>query len=254
MIIDIHTHLRIDWHPFRDEVTCYEELLRRELESGLVDGIAVSSLPGPYPSQEELRRGNHAVYRFATEAPERVIGFAYANPRHGPAGVDEFRRCVEEWGMRGLKLWFACLCDDPLVFPYIEQAIEYDLPTLVHVYIKTTGMFPFESTPGNLVNLARRYPEAALIMAHYGGPWQRGMKAVRDCDNIIVDLSGSISEMDSTETLVRHLGAERVVFGSDNTNISYCLGKVLGADLSESQQGLILGENAARLLGLGRRA
>ena len=32
------------------------------------------------------------------------------------------------------------------------------------------------------------------------------------------------------------VGAERVLFGTDNSDLSFCLGKILGADLSEEQR------------------
>jgi predicted TIM-barrel fold metal-dependent hydrolase len=49
---------------------------------------------------------------------------------------------------------------------------------------------------------------------------------------------------------VRELGADRVIFGSDSggRSIASQLGKVMGADISEADRRLVLGENLKRLL------
>ena len=52
------------------------------------------------------------------------------------------------------------------------------------------------------------------------------------------------------ETAVRELGAGRVLYGSDAPGRSFAsqLGKVMGADVTEADRKLILGENLRRLL------
>jgi hypothetical protein len=99
-----------------------------------------------------------------------------------------------------------------------------------------------------LGHLAARYPEAKLIMAHLGGDWEYGVKVARDHPNIYVDTSGSLAEMDSIERLVEEVGIERVIFGTDNSDLSYCLGKIAGAALTPAQREAIFWQNAARLI------
>jgi predicted TIM-barrel fold metal-dependent hydrolase len=67
---------------------------------------------------------------------------------------------------------------------------------------------------------------------------------------MVVDISGTLADSGLVEALVRAVGAERVLFGTDNTDFHYCLGKVMGAQLSEAQRQLILCGNACQLLGL----
>jgi len=80
--------------------------------------------------------------------------------------------CIEQ-GMVGLKLWTGTFCDEPCVYPVIEAAIELELPIMVHTFHKVVSPIRYESKPINVVNLARRYPEAKLIMAHWAGMAQR---------------------------------------------------------------------------------
>ncbi len=57
------------------------------------------------------------------------------------------------------------------------------------------------------------------------------------------------------ELAIEAIGAERILFGTDTPLLDphAQLARVIGADLTDSDRALILGENLARLLGLGER-
>jgi predicted TIM-barrel fold metal-dependent hydrolase len=241
MLVDAHIHLNFGGFA--------KDAFVERVERGLTDRFWVSALQGGYtPNPEDVRRSNQMVRGLMDCLPEHVVGFCYVNPVHESTAVRELRHCIEEQGFGGVKLWVSTLCDDPRVNPIVERAIAYDVPILVHCWVKINGNLPFESTPMHLGRLAKRYPEAKLIMAHLGGDWEYGYKVARECPNVYVDTSGSIAEMDEIEKLVEAIGAERVLFGTDNSDLSFCLGKILGADLSEEQREAIFWRNAARLL------
>lgn len=240
MIVDAHAHL--DLGP--------NEVVSDMLDQGLVDITAISSLiGGAFPTLDELRRANDHVFEWMRRYPGRVLGFAYTNPRLGEPGVTELERCLSG-GMRGVKLWISTLADDPRVDPLMRVAERAGAVVLAHAWVKTTGNLPFESRPEHVRNLARRFPRVSFVLAHFGGEWETGAKAARDCDNLYVDTSGSLAEMDMVEYLVRHVGIERVLFGTDNMNLHYCLGKIAGARLSDADRERILWGNAAALFGL----
>jgi predicted TIM-barrel fold metal-dependent hydrolase len=102
----------------------------------------------------------------------------------------------------------------------------------------------------DLAELAHRHPAAPLICGHTGSDWEIAIRALRNCGNVSMDLSGSDPTAGLTEMAVRELGPERVLFGSDAGGRSFAsqLGKVLGADIQESAKRLILGSNFKRLL------
>jgi len=240
VIVDAHIHL--DLGP--------NDVVKAMLEQRLVDVVALSSLyGGAWPTLADLRQANDHVFRWMEEYPGRVIGFAYVNPRLGDDGVKELERCVAG-GMKGVKLWISTLADDPRVDPLMAVAVAAGAVILAHAWVKTTGNLPFESRPEHVRALAKRFPQAKLLLAHFGGEWETGAKSARDCPNLYVDISGSLAEMDSVETLVRNVGVERVLFGTDNMNVHYCLGKVCGAQLSEGEREKILSGNARALFGI----
>jgi len=118
-------------------------------------------------------------------------------------------------------------------------------PILQHTWLKRDGNEPGESTPYDLVELARRHPQANFICAHTGGDWARGIRIIRDTRNIRAETAGFDPTSGMVEMAVRELGPERVVYGSDVGGRSFAsqLSKVLGADIPDSAKELVLGGN-----------
>jgi predicted TIM-barrel fold metal-dependent hydrolase len=122
-----------------------------------------------------------------------------------------------------------------------------------HTWFKTGGkQGPGESTPSELAELAARYPEQKFVCAHAGGEWERGIRAVQNSPNILIETSGFDATAGFIEMAVRELGAERIIFGSHlpSRSLGTELGKVIGAEISEHDKKLILGENFRNLLRL----
>lgn len=206
------------------------------------------------PTHADCAQANRAVRRLTQEYPELVLGLAYVNPRY-PQAVEEFERCVGEWGFVGLKLWVACRATDERVRPVLEKARELRVPVLQHAWHKITGNLPHESYPPEVARAAADFPEVHFIMAHIGGDWLRGLRAVSSRPNVSVDTSGSIVEDGMIEMAVKQLGARRVLFGSDahGADLAVNLAKVTGARIPVRARRLILGANFARLARLDQR-
>lgn len=244
MIIDCHIHLQ--------GAGIEPELIESARALG-VDKMCASSLGRKWsyePTPEVFIQANDDVARAMREYPDTVLGFAYLNPVYGKESREEMRRCIEDLGMVGIKLWVAAFASDRRVFRLVEQAIEYGIPILQHAWHKATGNLPHESKPEHVVALAERYPEADIIMAHIAGDWERGIEAVKGCRNICVDTSGSIIEMGMIERAVEELGPRRVLFGSDahGVDLPVAVAKVKDAAVMEGIHEVILGWNMAQLL------
>jgi predicted TIM-barrel fold metal-dependent hydrolase len=203
------------------------------------------------PSVDDMRRQNDEVLEVLEKWPKRLFGFVYLNPNHVELSLKEFERCVQHGPMVGVKLWVARHCDTAELDPIVERAAQHKAIVFQHTYIKVSGNLPGESTPMELALLAQRHPNAQIICGHSGADWEIGVRAVRGCGNVSVDLAGSDPTAGFTEMAVRELGAERVIYGSDAGGRSFAsqLGKVYGAEISERAKRLILGENLRRLLG-----
>ena len=202
------------------------------------------------PPPEQLREENDQVLRALHRWPDRTLGFVYLNPNHLEFSLREFDRCVRDGPMVGVKLWVARRCNAPELDPIVERAMSMNAVILQHTWLKVGGNGPGESRPHDLVELAGRHPQAALVDAHTGGDWELGVRALRSAKNVSTCIAGFDPTAGCVEMAVRELGADRVLYGSDAAGRSFAsqLGKVMGADIPEAARKLILGENLRRML------
>lgn len=244
MLYDVHAHIM----PYDPEGN-FRDMMHTAERYG-VDRFYFSSLDGTDHSDEEsVDMGNAIAEKYVREHPDLLRGYVYVNPRNKNA-MDVLRRGIEEQGMSGLKLLIATYCNDPLVFPLIEKMIEYGKPTLIHTFVKAVGQLPFESTAYHVADLASRYPEAKLIMAHLGGEPYHGIRPVAKYENVWIDHSGTLVGSDDLNHTVGLVGADRVLFGSDMPiAFASCYGQVLEANLTDEEREKIFWKNTAQLFG-----
>jgi predicted TIM-barrel fold metal-dependent hydrolase len=254
-VIDIHTHI-FDPIPEPSEERLGDMVrLARYYGIGrlVMLGNATGMLTSHDPPTETVADINTYTLKAMERYPEVFIGFCYLNPAHPPSSTEEeIERCVVQGKMRGIKLWVAVKATDSRLDPIMARAQELGVPVLHHTWYKATEMGPNESTPADLVDLAHRFPEVTVILAHLGGGRERGVLDIVDVPNLLYDTSGSQSEAGLVEYAVRRLGPERVVYGSDwpIRDFGTQIGRVLGAGIGDEEKELIFYGNAARLLGL----
>lgn len=246
MIIDAHAHL---WAGNYEQNKA--EMIRACEQYG-ISKVYVSGLRSAYPNGDEIAELNSEVAKAIREYPDHFGGYCYINPRHENA-LDVLKKGIEEQGMEGVKLWIATYCDDPLVFPIIEKCIDFNFPILIHAFRKEVDQLPNESLAPHVANLANRYPEAKILMAHLGGNAYYGIKPIVENKNVWVDISGSIFRRDELDYTVDLIGSNRVIFGSDMPGASYIanVGQVEEADLTDSQREDIYYNNAVKFFDRG---
>lgn len=246
--IDIHTHIWSQADGLTEVESNRRDLIEAADRFDIEAYVVMPLFGGWHPSRREVRVGNDAVADFARQEP-RVRPFCRVHPEHEDQAVDEIRRCVGDMGFPGAKIWVT-VADHPCVYRVIEQMIEHDRPTLIHCLHKSVGQLPTESEPQHIAALARRYPEAKIIMAHFGGNFLYSCDAVADCSNVWTDPSGSYCETGMLEHAAKVLGVERLVYGSDAPGAAPInnIAKVMAADLSDEAKHRIMYANAKELL------
>lgn len=186
--------------------------------------------------------------------PDRLIGIATLNASNLQTCLDGMNRWIRDGPMSGVFFLSSAEnlpCSHPNFDPIARQAHELNAVFLQHTWFKTGGKDSAgESTPSELAGLAKRHPDMPFICVHTGGEWEKGIRAVRDCPNILVETSGFDPTAGYIEMAVRELGAERIVYGGHYPGRSFGteLSKVLGANIAENDRQLIFGENFRRLL------
>lgn len=252
--LDVHVHPLDCFGLYR--IADAREDARLLIDSAARAGVGKMCLFSLYttcprePSVDELRLANDYALAMRDLAPDVFIPFCYVNPMYPVESVAEIDRCIESERMCGIKLWVARRATDPGLDPILERAVQFGVPVLQHAWIKTDGNLVGESFPADVAHLARRHPEANIIMAHMNGCGLAGMEDVADCPNIFVDTSGGDPDSGIVEAAASTVGPERIVFGSDAPirHFGVQLGKTLGTDLPWAVQKDILWNNTARLL------
>ena len=250
MIIDVHVHPHVS-HSLDD----FAELIAiaEQFDVHLVT-YSVRPVTAPnnheYPAPENIRACNDQTFKLMQRHPDRVHGFAYVNPGHAQEACAELDYRLREQHFVGLKLWVAVPCVEPRLDALMEICADYRVPALQHTWHKANRQKTGESPPGMVAALAKRHPRTTIIAAHAGGDYEYGAKTFRSCENVLLDIGGNECNAGYVEILVNHVGADRVIFGTDMPGRSFTsqLAKVLGTDLSAADKDKILYGNMASVL------
>ncbi len=251
--IDIHTHpiLRDDARGRKGAA----QLLARARTHGIEHVVALGDVLGygRSPTADQIRRINDDTVWLMRAYPGFITGFCHLNPTLGARVVEaEVARCVA-LGFRGLKLEIANNARDACMRPLMEAAEHHQLVVLQHAWSMTKiRQRSFHTDPADVATLARRFPGVRIIMAHLTGCGVRGVLAVKDCPNVVVDTSGAAPEAGLVEYAVAQLGAERVFYGSDAPirDFGVALARITGTQLDVATKKKILFGNARALLRL----
>lgn len=210
---------------------------------------------------EKLLRENPALVLKPIEHwPERMMGMIQLNANDVRASLDALDRWLRDGPMVGV--YFAgggpgaLCCTHPNFLPLVERIAELGGIIMQHTWIVTGGKTnPGMSTPGELVELAKKFPDQDFVCAHAGGNWEKGIDAVRDQPNVLIETSGFDATAGFIELAVSELGAERILFGSHlpSRSLGTELTKVTAAEIEEEEKKKILGENFRRMLGASTR-
>lgn len=243
MVIDGHVHI--------GSAQCLQMKADAEMLIGLADGAGVDRIFVTHVTAlyYAMREGNDLLGKDLARYGDRLIGYVTV-PTHRLAhkACDEIRRCVEKYGMRGVKMYSHP--ESPITeassTPIIELATELNMPVLGHF------------TPEECDVLMQRVPEAPIVMAHMGGQpyakgnWHLAVETAKKHPRLILDTASSQIDNGMLEYAVAEVGPERVHFGSDMPLLDPWVqrAKIEGADISDDAKKMIMGENLARLLRL----
>lgn len=280
MIIDSHTHIFPE--KFRMERTSlvhydrtFKELFSKssskmatadELISVMDDsGIQVSVIAGiGWENLEVARESNENILEVCSKYPNRFIGLASVNPAWRDSATKELLRCIDS-GIGGVGEFHPGpqgfqLDDFDILAPFVNLTISHNLPLLVHSSEPVGHLYPGKGkvTPEVLIRFISHFPAAQIICAHWGGglPFYNLMPEVQDLlKNVYFDSAATpfLYNPEIFRVVENLVGPEKILFASDYPLIqpSQVIDQITGCGFSISTQELILGQNAARLFGLG---
>lgn len=253
-VIDAHAHIGLSVWNYIPYPTA-EDVLATMDRLGIAKTCVSSFLALFYDHQA----GNDEIMAAIDKYPDRIVGYAVVNPHYADDAWAEMERCFRHPGMKGIKIHPASYVHDypingPKYRPVWEFATRYGYPVLTHAGPATER---HTCGPDLIAEVAREYPQVKLIVGHTGGydAWDaldNHIDLILKYDNLWTDFSGTARFYGVVDYLVKRLGSDRIMFGSDATDLSMEaeLGAVVYAHISDDDKEKILGRNAARLLGL----
>lgn len=236
----------------------------RLLESMERDGVDHAVVMGMgWSDYKVAREANDYIIESIIANPERLTGFASVNPAWGTVAVEEAQRCAEA-GLRGIgelhpDTQDIDISDRRVMAPVMELAHELSLPVLVHCSEPAGHLYPGKgaTTPDKVWRFIENFPENVIVCAHWGGglPFYSLMPEVGAAlCNVYFDSAASpfLYRPEIYQTVCSLVGSDHVLFASDYPLMpqSRPLAEVATESLDESDRALVLGGNAARLLGL----
>lgn len=205
MIVDIHSHAWSYPTHFSDEFRAQATLARggREVDLTVTYADYIAAAPtfeqvvtvvfGGKARLSGLWVDDQYVADYVAEHSDRMLGFLSVDPTQ-PGWEDEMRRGHQELGLVGIKLlpmYAGFLPYDERLDPLWNYARDHALPVLLHTGTTFVRQAPLECTlPRHLDQVAIRFPEVKIVMAHLGHPYEGECIAViRKHPNVFADIS-----------------------------------------------------------------
>ncbi|GAA3546864.1 amidohydrolase family protein [Nocardioides daeguensis] len=227
---DVHTHI---WAPSH-----LSGAFRVDLDRIRPGGAAIDASPEAHRASDRPERTivvafdgahsglevpDHFVAAYVDQDRERLIGYCSVNPvARDPR--DAITRAVDELGLRGVKIAPTYQAFDPLgpeAFRLYEEIAARELPVLWHQGAAFVRNSVLSFAPPRLIDdVARRFPEMKIVIAHAGSPWpEECLAVVRKHPQVFADISGIVARpslIRSVLTSATELGcSDRLLFGTD---------------------------------------
>jgi len=179
-----------------------------------------------------------------------------------PEAVEKVKRFKLK-GLKGIKLHpnlNQVKPDDRLAWAFYEECGILDLPVLLHSGLigrehkdlaREVGYTGLHSDMNNFLQPIEEFPNVRFVLCHAGSVQSaQAIEIARKHKNVWMDLQGQ--GVDSIQTIIRELGPERLMFGSDYPicPIALMLARLLLAtEGDKTVRNMLFSENARRFWG-----
>ncbi len=267
MITDFHTHIYPQWvaakilpaakRKLKVEVpgTGSPEDLRRMMQAA---GVAQSVLLPLAKGREDVSSLNDWILSVSRESQE-LTAFGAVHPfmQNLEAELDR----LAAWGVKGVKmmpLLQEVYPDDPRCGRLFEALIERKMILVSHAGRDPLDRPEVFGTPDRFARTIECYPELQMVLAHLGGlrMWDDVRRHLLSAgENVYFDTAYVSFYMGREEMgeLIRDIGPERVIFGSDYPweEPGRAAEIIRSLELCEAEEQAVLGKTAATLLDVG---
>ena len=246
-VIDAHAHITQKGSRGATRVTMNEAdaeaVVERNRRIG-VDKTCVSAWTAVWGDYE---LGNEDTRQALIEFPDAIVGYAVLDPNYITDWDKECRYYHEECGFLGMKPYYPCMN-----IPYNDKRFEpwYEYGNTHHMFCLLHYSDNFNE---EVSDIAKKYPNISFLLAHSGTSWKIAREHVeiaKKLPNCFLEITLTSVTSGVIEYMVKELGSERVLYGSDAPMRDPFpqFGWVAFADISEEDKRNILGRNMERIL------
>lgn len=245
-ILDAHGH--IGTHPDFPAYKVDPAEMVQVMDHLNIEKLAVTSTLACF---HDCPRGNAEIAAVIKEFPQRFLGYITVNPNPLGEAIGQLETYSFFRDPPLIKL-HPDLHKYPVTGPNYQPIWDYAHQTHAIVLAHTWDSDP-NCGPLLFSGIARRFPQARILLGHSGVSWRgyhQAVEVARECPNTFLDISGSQSHRTVLEYCAAAVGADRILFGSDMPYLeaAMALGRVLTARLKDDEKAAILRHNFQRLL------
>jgi len=233
MLVDVHSHFWEYPKHFNDDFRTQASRARGDVEVDLTvrwedyaataEGVEKTIVFGGKAKLSGLWVPDHEVAAYVATHPQELIGFLSVDPTQ-PGWQDELEEGHQDLRLKGIKLlsMYAGFKPTDRQLDYLwHYATKHGLPVLLHTGTTFVAQAPLECTlPRHLDEVATRFPEVKIIMAHLGHPYEgEAVVTIRKHPNVYSDCSAlhyRPFQLYNSFMLVQEYGVwNKVLFGTD---------------------------------------
>ncbi len=176
-----------------------------------------------YPETVGIASSDATTAAAVQRHPEKLTGFAYVDPRR-PDALERLQHAHKSLGLKGVKygpIYNGVPLDDARLTPIYRYCMANDLPITMHMGTTYTRLYKAElGRPLAVEDVALRYPDLKLVMAHMGHPWYEECIAVaRKQPNVYAEISAIYYRRwqfyNVMIAIEEYRVADKIFFGSD---------------------------------------
>ena len=212
LVIDAHAHIAHDGaqgtgfmhQPFSDAAS----MVARAKTMGM-SAACISAWIGVWSDYEE---GNIIVYDAMRRFPRFYHGYATLQPQYVKDWKRELAKVHGRYRMGGIKPYYprtGIPYNDKGWAPWFEYGNRHRCYVLIH---------PSDNFSAEMNDLIPRYPDLTFILAHSGGSFGTARAAIaiaKKFPNAVLEITLTSVTYRVIEFMVQHVGAGRVLFGTD---------------------------------------
>lgn len=220
MIIDMHTHIGKVMEFDMPEESLIESMNKYNIDLSITSNCEAAAFDHfqkslPYTMQKSQEEAFQVAINFARKNKGKIAVMPWIKPHFEgitPQLIEQIRENLDiTVGLKIHPVHSLINVNSPQVEPYLELAERFDLPILVH-----TGTSP-ESTCQSVYECAVKHPNIKFILGHMGlgTDNSEAIKLIKKQQNLYGDTAWV--PIESTVKAIKECGADKILFGTDNT-------------------------------------